>query len=258
MIPQTLSSWFALPTDLGTLSIALMALLLAYTLFALLGFGTALIAGAPLAAVMPVREVIPLLALLDFVGASSRGMAARQRVDIPSLKLLLPGMVVGQLLGVGLLSALPPAYMALLLGGFIITQGWRGLRPAAKRAHCPAAFPQAILGGVLGGLFGSGGFMYAAYLERKLSDREAFRATQAVLIALSTAWRILLCTLSGLLNQEVLLIALMCSPAIFAGGWLGKHLDLRLSRQQLGQILHVFLIVAGSMLIYKHGIQIGT
>ena len=238
----------------GDLFIAWSAIAVAYAVFTLVGFGSALIASAPLAQVMPVAQVIPLLALLDCGGSSLRAGRAWRAVAWPALARLAPGMVLGQLLGVYVLSRLPVAWMALALGGFVIVLGVRGLlgRANAPQAGRPGAWGYALFGGVLGGLFGSGGFMYAAWLERQLPQREAFRATQAVLIALSTAWRIALCAGLGLLNTAVFWQALAMLPAMLAGVWLGHHIDVKLSREQLFSVLNALLVLSGLTLIVRN------
>ncbi len=239
------------------LFLALATMVLAYTVFSLLGFGSALLASAPLAAVMPVAQVIPLLAILDFGGATSRGLRACRSVDRKELGQLLPSMLVGQIAGVLVLACLPLKVMAPLLGAFIVIQGLRGLRPqpagSSQWVHRPyAVLGFGLFGGLLGGLFGSGGFVYASYLERRLTDREAFRATQAVLIALSTAWRVILCSLAGLVDPALLCTAILLSPAAYAGLWLGRHLDIRLSREQLFVLLNCLLVLSGGALMLRY------
>lgn len=242
--------------------LALVAVTAAYAVFALVGFGTALFASGPLATWVPVREVIPILALLDCAGSLQRGWQARRSVAWGELRRLLPGMVAGQILGVWLLSRLPLAPMALALGSFVLLQGMLGLLPHHHRAPAKptAAGPvtgmsnglfDGLFGGLLGGLFGSGGFIYAAYLQGRLPQREAFRATQALLIALSTGWRLLLCGLLGLLTPQVLLTALGLTPAMVFGTWLGHHIDLRLSQKALLRLLHGLLILSGLALIQR-------
>ena len=237
----------------ATLTLAMLAVVAAYTVFTLVGFGSALFAGGPLTLLMPVARSVPLLAMLDCGGSVRRGWLARRHVDRPALQRLIPGMLLGQLLGVALLARLPAAPLAAALGLFIISQGLRGLlakkgenRPSGRRALASGLF-----GGVLGGLFGSGGFVYASYLERHLASREAFRATQAVLIALSTAWRIVLCLSLGLLDLQLLLTACAFLPAMAAGVWLGQHIDLKISREQLARLLNLLLIASGASLLVR-------
>jgi uncharacterized membrane protein YfcA len=120
-----------------------------------------------LALIMPVAQVIPTLALLDFASSSVRGWRARAKLIRGEFTRMATGMLLGQLLGVVLLARLPSVWMAILLGLFVSIQGWRGLR--SKTRSLPAmVFPTiayGVFGGILGGLFGSGGFVYAAYLE---------------------------------------------------------------------------------------------
>lgn len=249
----------------GDWLLAGIALVLAYTVFSLVGFGSALVASAPLAWVMPVARVIPLLALLDCTGSLTRGWRARRFVAKPELLRMLPGMLLGQLLGVFVLVELPAAWMALLLGGFVLCQGARGLweargatvpPPRELATAGPAAairdFLRGLLGGVLGGLFGNGGFVYASYLQRRLDSREAFRATQAVLIALSTGWRVALCAAAGLVDGPLLATAVLLLPALLAGTYLGHHIDLRLSRGQLFLLLNLLLLASGAALVARY------
>lgn len=235
---------------------AVATVVLAYTLFTLLGFGSALLASAPLASVMPVARVIPLLALLDCAGSALRGWRNRQDVDVPALRRLVPAMLLGQLAGVLMLSWLPGPTMAVFLGIFVALYGVWGMISRKNVQPMPGLGQTGIfhglLGGVLGGAFGSGGFLYASYLERKLDSRAAFRATQAVLIALSTGWRVVLCILAGLIDQKLLLTSAILLPAAFAGTLLGKHIDLRLSRGQLVSLLNLVLVASGIGLIAKY------
>lgn len=245
-----------LPTLSGSmlhLALAFTAIIAAYTLFTLVGFGSALMASGPLAQVMPVGRIVPLLAVLDLAGASVRGWRARHAVDWPSLRQLLPGMLLGQLMGVAALARLPATSMALALGLFIMIQGLLGLRATPRPPCQPArqALLRGVFGGLLGGLFGSGGFVYAAYLERHLPSRDAFRATQAVLIAVSTGWRILLCLVSGLLDLSLLATTLIFVPAMALGIGLGQRIDLRLRRDQLFRLLNALLVVCGASLILR-------
>ena len=212
--------------DAAGVACAAAILVIAYALFALAGFGSALIASAPLAWVLPVARIVPLLAVLDCTGSVSRAWQARTTVDRAALGRLLPGMLLGQIVGVGLLSALPAHGLALLLGGFVAGYGvWHALgRRGAEQATPTRAWLYGGFGGVLGGVFGSGGFAYAAYLQPRL-ERAAFRATQGVLIALSTAWRIALCAAAGLVDGRLVTTALVLLPAAWLGMALGARVD---------------------------------
>lgn len=56
----------ALPFSLWQWLLVELAIVLAYVVFGIAGFGTALVAGPLLAGVLPLSQIIPLLVLLDF------------------------------------------------------------------------------------------------------------------------------------------------------------------------------------------------
>ncbi len=140
----------------------------------------------------------------------------------------------------------------MLLGGFVAGYGlWHGGRQGgAGQPGRAGAWLYGGFGGVLGGLFGSGGFVYAAYLQPRL-ERSAFRGTQGVLIALSTAWRIGLCIASGLVDSRLLVTAALLLPAAWLGLALGRRIDRRLSGPALGRLIDGLLVVAGLALAAK-------
>lgn len=233
-------------TEPTTLAAVFATLVLAYAIFALLGFGTALVAATPLAWAMPVAQVIPLLALLDGASALRRGYANRQRVDLPAVGRLLPGMVAGQALGVGLVAVLPLPLSAALLGGFVAAYGARSLWGAPRQPPSDrAAWLWGGIGGVLGGMFGSGGFVYASYLQARLPERDTFRASQAVMISASTLWRIALCAMSGFIDLRLLGLAALLWPAVHLGHRFGALIDRRLSVEGFRRVLDLMLIASG-------------
>ncbi len=250
-IPALLDAHFS--TSPLTLLGIFAVLTVAYALFSLVGFGTALIAATPLAWAMPVTRVVPLLALLDATSAVQRGYTLRRQVDRPALLRLVPGMALGQATGVALLSVLPVSLMAALLGGFVMAYGAWSLRGGGSGGwpSSGGAWLWGIGGGLLGGMFGSGGFVYAAYLQPRLPDRDAFRATQAVLISLSTLWRAALCAASGLVDGPLLLTALVLLPATHLGKHIAGQVDRRLSVEDFRRVLDGLLIASGLALVWR-------
>ena len=73
--------------DWTMIAIVLPTLVVAYIIFGIAGFGTALVAAPILAHAMPIASVVPLLALLDFGAAALNGFTA-QRQDRKSRALL--------------------------------------------------------------------------------------------------------------------------------------------------------------------------
>jgi hypothetical protein len=243
----------ALPT-LETVALAFPAVAVAYVIFGLAGFGTALIAAPVLAHAMPVATIVPLLALLDCAAAVVNGVRLSDKIAKSELVFLVPLMALGSLVGAYLLFAIPPRPMMLALGVFVVAYGARGLfvRPATAplaRAWVGLFGP---VGGVFSAMFGSGGFIYAMYLSRRLADRDAIRATQSTLIGLSTLTRAMIFLLAGVYaDWRILTLALLLVPGMLLGTWVGHHVTLRLSREQFLRALYLVLIASGLMLVMR-------
>ena len=164
-----------------------LGIALAYIVFGIAGFGTALVAGPILILFMPLSKIVPLLVLLDFVAAFGNLLPSRRDVAKSELLRLLPCMAIGCTLGVIFLLNLKSDLLLLLMGLFIsayaIYSLWVKVRPAQLSAGW--SIPMGTIGGLFGALFGSGGFLYAIYLNSRL-PKEAARATQSALISCST------------------------------------------------------------------------
>jgi uncharacterized membrane protein YfcA len=246
---------FALYSDDWLTFVAVFAsLAAAYIIFGIAGFGAALISAPVLAHRIPVANVVPLLALLDFIAALTTGIKLNNKIDFRELAWLVPLMAIGTVFGIVLLMSLPSAWAAAALGAFAISYGLFGL--FSKETQAPIArswiVPIGLAGGVVSGLFGSGGFIYALYLGRRLADNDAMRATQSTLIALATATRAIIFFATGAYNDmRMIAMVLAGLPALFIGLYIGHRISVRLSREQFFRLLCVISIVTGSSLVLR-------
>jgi uncharacterized membrane protein YfcA len=196
----------------------------AYIVFGIAGFGTALVAGPVLIHFMPLSRIIPLLVLLDFVAAFGNLLPSRRDVVRGELLRLLPFMAVGCTLGVVFLLQLKSDLLLLLMGLFVTAYAVRAgseSRPASLSGLW--AVPMGTAGGLFGALFGSGGFLYAIYLSARLEVKEQVRATQSALISCSTVVRLSLFLIAGVYaDQSLLLLAACLLPVMFVGLWVGR------------------------------------
>ncbi len=237
-----------------TLAIAVPSLAIAYVIFGIAGFGTALIAAPVLAQVMPVATIVPLLALLDCLAAIVNGVKLNDRIARREIVWLVPLMIAGSLVGAWLLLVIPPKPMMLALGIFVVGYALYALFTPVARVGLPQAFvvPFGLIGGVFSAMFGSGGFIYAMYLSRRLDDKDAMRATQSALIALSTFTRVIIFALAGIYADfRLLTLALVLIPAMLLGLYLGHHITLRMSREQFLRVLNLVLIATGAALVVR-------
>ncbi|MDC7786884.1 sulfite exporter TauE/SafE family protein [Rhodoplanes sp. TEM] len=243
----------ALPS-LDQIAVALPTVALAYVIFGIAGFGTALIAAPVLAHAMPVAAIVPTLALLDCAAAIVNGLRIGDKVARDELFSLVPLMVAGSLVGAWLLMIVPPRPMMLALGLFVVAYAVYALlaRPPQGRLSRGWVLPFGGIGGIVSAMFGSGGFIYAIYLGRRLADKDAIRATQSALIGLSTLTRASIFALAGLYTDgRLLVLAVLLVPGMLLGTWAGHHVTLRLTRDQFLRIIYVILIASGATLVLR-------
>lgn len=228
---------------------------MAYVVFGLAGFGTALVAGPVLAHVVPVATIVPLLALLDCAAAGANVARDRKAADLAELRRLVPTMALGSVAGAAILLRGQPRALLLALGLFAVAYALYALsavRPA-RRLTPRAALPFGLIGGVFSALFGSGGFLYAIYLGGRLDSAERMRVTQSTLIGLSTLTRVVLFLLAGVYaHTETLALALALLPAMLLGTAIGRRITLSLPRAQFLRIVHGVVLCSGLVLLWRY------
>jgi uncharacterized membrane protein YfcA len=234
--------------------IAFPAVTVAYAIFAMAGFGAVFITAPALAQFMPVSSVVPVLSLVDCGAATINGVTLGRKVAFAEMKWLVPLMVCGSLVGTRILFWVPQRPMMAGLGVFVVFYALFSLtrKPSTEPIARGWVWPIGALGGVFSGMFGSGGFIYAIYLTRRLQDKDAIRATQSALIILSTLTRAVIFAVSGVYSDwHILVLALVCVPAMLLGTWLGHHITLRMSREAFLRSIYALLLISGGSLLLR-------
>lgn len=231
------------------------SLLVAYIIFGIAGFGTALVASPVMALYIPMAKIIPLLALLDMCAAVVNISRDGRNAQWSELKRLIPVMIIGSLLGAAVLLKTRPDILLLALGVFVAfyaLYSLSGLKP--DRQYSPkASAPFGLVGGIFSALFGSGGFIYAIYLSGRIDKKEEFRITQTTLIGMSTLTRVIIFSLAGVyFDANLLLLALVLVPGMLIGITLGRYFTLKMSREQFLKLINIILLASGTMLIIKY------
>src|SRR5471030_3487050 len=181
-------------------------------------------------------------------------LPSRRDVDKPELLRLLPCMALGCTLGVIFLLNLKSDLLLLLMGLFISAYAVYSLWVKARPTQLAAgwAVPMGIVGGMFGALFGSGGFLYAIYLNSRL-PKDAARATQSALISCSTVVRLSLFAVAGVYAELPLLVLAVCLlPAMALGLWIGRRLTMKLSREAFVRMVTWLVLASGIALIGRY------
>src|SRR6267142_2660365 len=152
-----------MPFPLETLIATPLIGLLAYIILGISGFGSALVTIPLLVHFLPLQTVVPLAVLVYFLATATTGIRYREDVEIAELKFLVPPMIAGIVVGVTLLATLPQQATLILLGAFVTGYGVYRLiaKASTKSVSRWWGVPTGLFGGLIGGLFGVGGPIYA-------------------------------------------------------------------------------------------------
>jgi uncharacterized membrane protein YfcA len=233
-----------------------IAILLASVISAITGFG-AIITGLALGGLMlPISSMLPVLVPLNVLMTAHMTWKNRHHIDTRLLlKLVLPMMATGTVIGYFLRPWLGENLLKMLLGLLIVwfatREFWKLMRHVASLRH-PVWLSQVLtfLAGITHGLFASGGPLLVYSLAGIKLDKGRLRAT------LVTVWTTLNVGLTmGFLIDGTLVPALpkiaAYLPVLIAGYFIGDFLHHRLDERRFRQLVYVMLILTGSALIVR-------
>lgn len=239
--------------DLPTvLLLAPIIALLAYFVRGVAGFGSALVASPLLALMLPLTVVVPLVVILD--NTSSLMQARRHRVLIAWREVvpLLLCSLAGIALALHVHARLDEALLKRWLGGFVIAFALYQLLPLTPpRAGRIWAAPAGFLGGLVGGLFGTGGPFYVLYLRARQLPKTVMLATMAALFALDGGARILAFAAGGHYGWLHLQLLAVMAPLGALGLYLGGRVHVGLSQAAFQRVISAILLASGLLLLAR-------
>lgn len=229
-------------------------ILLAFTLEAITGFGSIVIALSLGALVLPIDQLVVVLVPLSVCLSSVMAWRNRAHMDRSLLwRVVLPGMLAGTLLGYLGKPWLNPQLSRQLFGVLVL---WFSARELWRLRNEQAVRPRpmwltrilTVASGVTHGLFASGGPLLVYALAGTTMDKARFRAT------LATVWLTLNATLTlaffvdGRLGVALPKVA-MFLPLLIVGVWLGEAMHHRVKEQHFRVAIYALLLVTGALLI---------
>lgn len=227
---------------------------LAFTIEAITGFGSIVIALSLGALLLPIPEIVPVLVPLNVFLSGYLAFRNRHHIHWPLLlKMVLPLMLAGTLAGYLMMPWLGAAVLKVLFGllvfWFSARELWRLLAGNPARPH--SALVSRLLtfsAGITHGLFASGGPLLVYALAGVQLDKGRTRAT------LLSVWFGLNASLSLLFLMDGRLAAslpgiLSYLPLVALGVLLGEALHHRLNEERFRQAISAVLLVTGVLLM---------
>jgi len=219
------------------------------------GGGVGLI-GTPMVALVttPTRAaaiLLPILCAMDLVGV----IAYRKSWDPVNLRILVPGSVLGILVGAATFRFLDENLIRLLIGSLalaFVLRYWLARGPAAVPTapdRCSGSL-WAALSGFTSFVAHAGGPPLSVYLLPQNMDKTLFVGTTVVYFAIVNYVKLVPYSLLGQFSGENLVTSLLLSPLAPLGMWLGIWLHRRIEEKLFYQSVYLMLAVVGLKLLY--------
>lgn len=224
---------------------------------AAMGFGCNVLAVTLAVHLFPLDLLLPVLVSLNLVVSTYIVVRHRQAIDLRLLGArILPLMLLGMPAGMLLFRQGSSGALKLGFGAFVVVLAAielvrLRLRPESEVSRLPVwkGAVVLLLGGLMHGLYASGGPMAVYFSSRELPDKARFRST------LSLLWLLLnLVLIGGYLWQGVLgraalgHVALNLVP-LCAGIWAGEWLHGRINQHTFRLLVFLLLLAGGMVLV---------
>jgi hypothetical protein len=237
--------------ELGDLATACLIVALGAALQGFLGFGFGI---AAMSLLTLSHDLLHAAALVNVTGLFVTGtllFTLRRSALWRRALQILPGLLVGIVVGVLALRHVERAWMVRLLGATVI--GISAWNLAAPRLHPPRSraldLGVGLLSGLLGGAFNTGGPPLVAHLYAQREAPEAAKATIQALFLTTSLTRLPLSAAQGLVAPAVWRDATLAAPFAVAGLALGVALARRVGPEQFRRAAWVGLGALGVVLL---------
>ncbi|NWL81086.1 sulfite exporter TauE/SafE family protein [Pseudomonas taiwanensis] len=228
-------------------------ILLAYTLEAITGFGSTIVALSLGALLLPIHDLLPVLVPLNILMSGFLAWRHRRLVQWRLLLVtVLPGMFVGTLVGYGLRPWLDDGAMKLGFGVLILWFALRGLLQGAPQGRTPTWMTRLQTGaaGISHGLFASGGPLLVHALAATALDKARLRATLLCVWFGLNSLLTLAFLIDGSLAPALPRVAVY-APLLVLGVLAGEYLHKRLAEAHFRTAIHLLLCLCGALLCWR-------
>ncbi len=234
---------------------AVIAVILAYIVKGMCGFANTLIFSTIVSFkttninISPVELIVGYPSNIFIAWKERKGISAKVCVPLSIL------VVLGSIPGAIFLKNGNTQFIKTLFGFAVVLIGiemlFRERQKVKKQSSKIILAIIGILSGILCGLFGIGAFL-VAYISRTIENQDQFKGNICVVFIVENTFRIILYSLTGILNVRILKSALLLMPFMIIGLSLGILLSNIASEKLVKKVVIILLILSGISLIINN------
>ncbi len=235
-----------------------LVILLAFAVRGGAGFGGGAVAVPLLALVFPVPVTVAVVTILNMLSSIGQGMLDWRKIVWKEVWRILPGSLLGVLIGLYLLTLMDTQPLAQALGVFVVIYAIYVMVLAdrmpviAPRWMLAVAGVTSVAAGIIGAVFGgAAGPVYVIYLNAVRLGKDAFRMTITTVMLLQGLTRIAGYLMLGLYDSGTLTLLAAALPMMVVGSVLGVRVVRRFDQAMFSRAIGVVLLASGAALIFK-------
>ncbi len=224
--------------------------------------GVGVLATPVLALVVPPVQAAAIMLPILLIQDAFSLWNYRGDIDWRNISILLPGAVLGIVIGYFQATFLPETAAAALIGGISIIYGLRSLLSKAltnappKKADVPSGIFWGAIAGFTSMILHAGSPPFQIYVMPQKLSRDLYIGTSVLFFAVVNWIKVPPYLMLGELNWQTLMISLVLFPLAIASTFFGIWLVKRFSTEQFYQIINILLIVVGLKLLWPLAVDL--
>lgn len=239
-----------------------IVIFLSHTLEAITGFGCAALAMPFVTSLIGMELGVKSVTVIAWLLAVYITISKRRDINFKQFLIIFSCMIAGMPVGMYIFRNLDPSMLKKILAVFIIVVSvWQILAVSLKKEEVAKPLSAAewvvfiallFLGGIVHGVFSSGGPLVVLYAKRQLQDKNQFRATLCLLWTVLNAILIATYFIEGSFTAETALRVAEYIPFLIAGIFTGEFLHYRTNEKVFSLLVFITLLITGVfMLVFK-------
>ena len=238
--------------DIVTFLILALGIFLGFFVQTIAGFAAGLIALPILCIVLPLPEASAFISVFFFIFSALMIYKSWDHIDKKIIFEMLPGIILGLILGVYVLKAGDPVILKKILGIFIILYViYTRLKKVEIRLFKKLGLLFGLMGGFASGVFSSGGQFLIVYINNKINAPRLIRATIIGSLAISNFLRVPLLAINGLLTLDIFIKTMFVMPFFIFTLYLSYRFYKKINENTLKNIIIMFLLLSGIFLTIR-------
>ena len=212
-----------------------------------MGIGGGAMVLAVMASLVPPTALIPIHGVTQVGSNAIRAMVLGKHTFWPPVAAFGIGSIIGVMIGGAIVIDLPPAYVQIGVGLFVI---WSvAAKPPKWLVQWPAV--TGLISSILTMFFGASGVFVSGYVKSLSLGREAHVATHAVLMTMQHLLKVIVFGVLGFAFGPWIGFVTVMIAAGFLGTLAGRHVLRRMNDAIFGTVLNVILLTLAARLIWQ-------